>query len=382
MPTVTHIIDQNLPVYATGNQTISGLKIFGTNNISDTNLKTSPILGGRDNIITGTLNYTFIVNGTNNIITGSVGDSFISNGNYNKIESAGDPKRVCRSYISNGFQNLISNGSCYAMIKNGALNTIQESQYSSILQGNSNVLGSESDGSNDTYPKACLSTIINGSNNKTVGYFNLIGGGSFNIISGQVITTSCCEVTAPRSNVIVGGANNSILNASCSAILGGRYNEISHPGATIIGDGSLNVKTSKGACTLLLSFSNGIYLEAPLTNFNHRPTVNGTGVLLSGEAEVPGALNFVNSILLRRFSVFLPQGNFGTVTLNFGGDPYPTPPRIQTTILTWTGSPFLYVSNLRQVTTTGVSFFVRQINVVGDTIPDASGINIEFLVMP
>jgi len=30
MPTVTHIIDQNLPVYATGNQTISGIKTFIT----------------------------------------------------------------------------------------------------------------------------------------------------------------------------------------------------------------------------------------------------------------------------------------------------------------------------------------------------------------
>lgn len=33
MPTVTHIIDSNLPIYATGNQTISGLKTF-TNGIS------------------------------------------------------------------------------------------------------------------------------------------------------------------------------------------------------------------------------------------------------------------------------------------------------------------------------------------------------------
>lgn len=33
MPTVTHIIDQNLPVYATGNQTISGTKTFIANSI-------------------------------------------------------------------------------------------------------------------------------------------------------------------------------------------------------------------------------------------------------------------------------------------------------------------------------------------------------------
>jgi hypothetical protein len=34
MPTVTHIIDSNLPVYATGNQTISGIKTFTTLRLS------------------------------------------------------------------------------------------------------------------------------------------------------------------------------------------------------------------------------------------------------------------------------------------------------------------------------------------------------------
>ena len=33
MPTVTHIIDGNLPIYATGNQTISGTKTFIANSI-------------------------------------------------------------------------------------------------------------------------------------------------------------------------------------------------------------------------------------------------------------------------------------------------------------------------------------------------------------
>lgn len=33
MPTITHIIDKNLPVYATGNQQVSGTKTFITNSV-------------------------------------------------------------------------------------------------------------------------------------------------------------------------------------------------------------------------------------------------------------------------------------------------------------------------------------------------------------
>jgi hypothetical protein len=115
-------------------------------------------------------------------------------------------------------------------------------------------------------------------------------------------------------------------------------------------------------------------------NFNNRPTVNGTGVLLQGEAATPDTLEFVNSILLRRFTVSFPSGNQGAWNVPFGGSPYLLPPRIHTTILTRVESPYLYVSNIRQITTSGLSLFVRQINVT-EAIPE-TGLRIEFLVIP
>jgi hypothetical protein len=278
-------------VSITGDQTISGNKIFGTNNRSLTTLSSSPILGGNNNLITGTSFHNFIVNGSSNIITGTPSNSFILNGQLNRIALDTD-----YSYISNGLLNKISgsavamihnglrniiddssdatigngndncitggSGSCFIDILNGASNTIGGSHYSSILQGTANYLGRSCTGINDPLPKACLSTIVNGSNNQIIGAFNLVGGGSFNQITGGLIYDGSCQ-SSSRSNVIVGGANNSISNSSCSAILGGRYNEIIDNGATVIGDGSLNVKTSRGTCSLLLSFQGGIHLESP-----------------------------------------------------------------------------------------------------------------------
>jgi hypothetical protein len=147
-------------------------------------------------------------------------------------------------------------------------------------------MGIDPTGAADTLKITNYSTIVNGSNNQIIGDFNFIGGGSFNKITGDYARCGCIESFA-RSSVIVGGSNNKIEMAACAAILGGRYNEVSHNGATIIGDGSLNVKTSKGACSLLLSFQNGIYLESPIFNFTGgRPTVDGTGVFLVGEIPV------------------------------------------------------------------------------------------------
>lgn len=48
MPTVTHIIDQNLPVYATGNQIINGQKTFKSTGIFE-----SGIIVGRPNLDEG-----------------------------------------------------------------------------------------------------------------------------------------------------------------------------------------------------------------------------------------------------------------------------------------------------------------------------------------
>ena len=268
-------------VSITGDQFISGNKIFGTNNISRSTLNNATILGGTGNTITGGVSNSFIANGVSNTISGST------------VESS----------ILNGLSNIIFQGdgsSINSNILGGALNSIQQGFYSSILHGVENSIGAPGVPFQN-FSQACSSSIINGSNNKIIGTFNLIGGGSFNTITGIAsFNEGLCQTTS-RSNVIVGGANNSILNSSCSAILGGRYNEINHNGATIIGDGSLNVKTSKGACTLLMSFANGIFLESP--------TVNYTGI-------VNGTLDFTQNIKFTTVTESFSTLNISNQTIN------------------------------------------------------------------
>jgi hypothetical protein len=238
--------------------------------------------------------YAYISNGNNNLISGGAFYSFISNGLNNLIEIAN------YSYIANGASNVITGikGSVHSTILGGSSNSIEEGNNASILHGASNFIGGRHSGADCS--QGCFSSIINGSNNKIIGAFNIIGGGSFNQITGGLIFDTCCQ-TSSKSNVIVGGANNSILSSSCSAILGGRYNEVIHNGATVIGDGSLNVKTSKGACTLLMSFANGIFLESP--------TVNYTGI-------VNGTLDFTENIKLTTATESFSTLNISNQTIN------------------------------------------------------------------
>jgi hypothetical protein len=53
MPTVTHIIDGNLPIYATGNQTINGVKSFTSRPIVN---GTGVLLSGEAVASDGTIN--------------------------------------------------------------------------------------------------------------------------------------------------------------------------------------------------------------------------------------------------------------------------------------------------------------------------------------
>ena len=294
----TGIFAPNL-VYNTGDQMISGTKIFGSSNTIDSTAGGSTILGGNNNTITGDVSNVFIANGSSNVI-GDTGrgrpfNSYIGNGFRNGISGGGrfsailngDRNRISSSeniLIGNGLGNVITGGSSnYSVLMNGAENSFTDTDYVFLGNGTANCLGLDRTGVSDTSTKATHSSIINGSNNRIIGDYNIIGGGTFNKITGSFIIGNCCQAYS-RSNVIVGGANNSILNSSCSAILGGRYNEVIHNGATIIGDGSINVKTSRGECSLLLYFQNGIYLESPIFDFiGSRPTVNGTEVLLRGD---------------------------------------------------------------------------------------------------
>jgi hypothetical protein len=296
---VLSLFDNTIDNNVTLRQLITGINIYGKNNtVSST--ATNSFVNGSSNRISGSAQNSFISNGFANLIirppqqAGTVSNSYINNGRENVISGA-----AFASFISNGCRNLlcdsisshIANGCCNLMVSErsaiqhgfcnsitgssedstilgGSLNSINRSVSVLIGNGVQNSMGVDQTGVEDTLKRTNYSSIVNGSNNRVIGDFNLIGGGSFNKITGDYNREPSCIQSFSRSNVIAGGSNNTIDTASCSAILGGRYNEVIHNGATVIGDGSLNIKTSKGACTLLLSFSNGIYLESPLIKFN------------------------------------------------------------------------------------------------------------------
>lgn len=156
---------------------------------------------------------------------------------------------------------------------------------------------------------------------------------------------------------------------------------ITDQGAQTIG-GSKNFISSRylfsGANVI---FVNNTGIVSGGWRFTNRPTVNGTGVLLSGEAEAPGALNYVDNILLRRETIDLPSGD----TIMFGftfGVTYLVPPKIQTTISTPLNSSHLYVCNIRGITTTGFSIIAGAITAgVPIRIPE-TGLRIQFLISP
>lgn len=237
--------------------------------------------------------FSTILNGNLNDIIGYSPRSLIGNGVCNKICSSKD------SFIGIGCRNVIGSGNiggtCDSIILGGSYNIINNTSNSLIGNGVSNLLGFAT-GNEDNLKTTNYSSIIGGSNNRIIGDFNFIGGGSFNKITGDYYRTVSCEYSIVKSNVIVGGANNTITDVGCSAILGGRYNQINHHGATVIGDGSYNIKTSRGDNTLLLSFQNGIYLET-FSSMVYANKISGSFILNNIEpiSPQPGEIYFNQS---------------------------------------------------------------------------------------
>ena len=126
--------------------------------------------------------------------------------------------------------------------------------------GRSTIIGGE-----DNYTSGNGDVTISAQSNNNIGSFNSILGGRRNLITGSR------NITLGSSNVIVGDGSIAI----------GDSHRITHTGAMII---SLqNSAISSGDQTAIIRFDSGIYMQGP-TLFNTRPTVNGTGVLLSGES--------------------------------------------------------------------------------------------------
>lgn len=298
-------------VYQTGNQEISGSKVFknnttfeqivyfGYNNVIFDNL--SAIAGGESNRTDST--YTFIGGGQNNYVTGEY--SSVSAGISNKITGA-----AC--FIGGGDANKISGN--YNCVAGGAENE--------ILQV-SGVLGGSYSGAMPTYcfvgaGKGCgisnssYSVVVGGFGNGisstgspiTSRSYNSIGGGWTNFIQGLSSNATIAggkdnEIYDSRSCSIVGGEDNFIYSGNYSAILGGRdsilnsgshysvaigrKSIINHSGAAVFADGQDRNHNSKGQNTLSLDYSGGVYLRLPAFSGPSNQTGNSGELKLSGD---------------------------------------------------------------------------------------------------
>ena len=254
----------------------------------------SVVVGGAYNHAAGFMSSVF--HGVCNIVSGE--SSFIGAGSFNKISGIGP--RGCDNSIVGGYFNRI-------ITETG--NSASRSNQSSILGGFSNyicgyssfstVLGGTSNGVINTV----CALMGGGSSNQifnNLGGSSMILGGFVNLIDGF----RCSGIAAHNSIIngysscILGSRRSSILNSTDSricyadyaTILGGSNAIISsgHTGAMILADNTTVNIFSSGRDTLLLDFNNGVYFNKTgvfgLINFSTRPQVNGTQILLSGEA--------------------------------------------------------------------------------------------------
>ena len=254
----------------------------------------SVVVGGAFNHAAGFMSSIF--HGQSNKNSGE--NSFIGAGQFNTISGIGG--RPCDNSILGGYFNRIvsetgsfGNRSNASSILGGFNNSIcGYSSHSAVLGGSSNeVLNS-------------ICSLVGGGvgnriNNNLGGSSTILGGIS-NCINGAIDSGSASlnSIIHGNSSCILGSQSSSILNSNSSkicyanyaTILGG-YNATinpSHHGAMILSDSITTNIFSSGSNTLLLDFNNGIYFNKPgifgLLNFSTRPRVNGTEVLLSGEA--------------------------------------------------------------------------------------------------
>lgn len=184
----------------------------------------STILNGRGN--SGATAYATIINGRDNYISGNT-DTFglIIQGRSNKIQ---------RGYFSSIF--------------NGDNNLIKDSTFSNIVAGNDMIISGYS----------VQSSIINGDENRIygLGYHSLIGNGVLNIIKNN-------SGVVHNYNTIINGLENSIIANKYSTIINGGLNIINDCNNSTIVNG-INNKINNSTGITLLSINN--YTANSLSN--------------------------------------------------------------------------------------------------------------------
>ena len=188
--------------------------ISGTRHSSILNGKQNYVNGSVSTIVGGGLNtiqngyLNLIINGYGNSITSNEGSTIIS-GMSNSI--SGD-----FSLIVNGYYN--SNSAYLSSILNGYGNYIYNlSEYSNILNGNSNIIGNNTSANN-------FSSIMNGFQNIITSSLSTVINGQNNIINGE------------NSTILNGFINQINSSSSNSIILNGSGNSLNSPNACISGN--------------------------------------------------------------------------------------------------------------------------------------------------
>ena len=284
-------------VRVTGDQMVSGQKTFedtihakgGISGFKDgeetrLTLYADALSLGGDDLVIGS-HRTVIAGGANNTASGDY--DFIGGGSGVTIDQSDYSSSI------GGLNNDILNKSNYSVIVGGESNLIADLSTGVTIAG----------GRQNEVRNSVDSTVVGGQENTVSSSdYAFIGGGILNeIVSSSGVQSTNTLVGGSLNsieggsggNLIGGGQSNSIGDSELSTILAGKQNNITNSiGATLLGDGQSRSKNSQGDHTLTLDFASGVhiptgevYISGDLV-LDKRPTVNGTGVLLSGEIPI------------------------------------------------------------------------------------------------
>jgi hypothetical protein len=208
---VGNILANNL-VYNTGNQFVSGIKIFGTNNFFSGNHVV--MAGGSGNLASG--NFSFVGGGFLNCALAV--SSTVGGGGFNKAFAT-------VSTIGGGCFNIACGAGSF--VGGGSTNTACGAN--SFIGGGSN-----------NCALAVSSTVGGGANNTASGSASFIGGGNFNRTFGvcSTIGGGGSNTTCGSASFIGGGTSNTACGG-CSTVDGGNFN-IACGGCSTVGGGNFN----------------------------------------------------------------------------------------------------------------------------------------------
>ena len=245
--------------------------LFGQNHLVSGNSSFSSIFGGKNNKIysSSILKYNLISNSYDSKISESQ-NSVIHSGSGNTIQNSSF------SNIINGQNNIVINN--FSSINNGK-NNIVTSTFSTVLNGLSNT------------GRSNYSTVINGKNNYSLGKFSLIGSG----VNNKNTTASTYY------SIVLNGYNNQIstchagygsnITSNFGSIINGRKNHVFRSYSSIV-NGNFNHGSG------VFSFIGNGYSNK--TNFNHESTSANTvlnGILNRTKHDFATIINgFFNTI--------------------------------------------------------------------------------------